>query len=64
MFNKKSIDLKCFHVFGRIFLFAGYLKSIDLKFFQAFGLPFLLAAFSLKFLIFKVKIQNLEYGPH
>ena len=62
-FNKKSTDLKCFHVFGRIFLFAGYLKSIDLKFFQAFGLPFLLAAFSLKFLIFEVKIQNLECGP-
>ena len=55
---KKSIDLKCFHAFGRIFLFAGYLKSIDLKLFQAFGLPFLLAAFSLKLLIFAVSLSG------
>ena len=51
---KNSIDLKRFHAFGRIFLFAGCLKSADLKFFQAFGLPFLLAALSLKLVVFAV----------
>ena len=51
-------SLFSFHAFGRIFLFAGYLKSFDLKLFQAFGLPFLLAAFSLKLLIFEVNLSG------
>ena len=76
IFCCKSIDLKVFHVFGRIsfrwlvFSFTTcYRKSIDLKCFQAFGLPFCWLPFELKFLVLAVnlsgksKTQNFRMRP-
>ena len=64
IFCSKSIDLKCFPAFGRIFLFAGFFSL--LKLFQAVGLPFCWLAFPWSFLFLRpiwAEHQNWKCGP-